>query len=124
MTKQLYVLSTLTNDNTYCEYDAPIPGAARVIKRSVTVKGKAGLPNKHLWTPRGVVTEITSAEEALLQSNKVFQKHQEGGWVTIMNMDPRDADKAAADQNEKDGSALLTEGELAKKSQAAKVKKD
>lgn len=122
MSKQLYVISTLTNDNEYCEYGPLIPGAARQPVRSVLIKGKAGLPNTHLWTPRGVVTPITSEEEALLRDNDLFKLHEEGGWVTVENMDPRDADKAAADQNERDGSSLLTKEEIEAKAPSGKVK--
>lgn len=125
MASQHYAISTLTNDVQYPVYGPFIPGAARVIERVITIKGKAGLPDKHLLTPRGVVTPVTDEEISALEQNPVFVAHRDNGWITIEKMDPRDADKAAANQAERDGSAQLTEAELqAKSAKAAKVKKD
>lgn len=123
MSTQHYAVSTLTNDVEYPVYGPLIPGAARVIERSIVIKGKAGLPNKHLLTPRGVVTPVTDEDIAALETNPVYLAHFQNGWVTIEKMDPRDADKVAADQNEKDGSAQKTAEDLAADGKAAKVKK-
>lgn len=112
MAKQLHILSTLTNDMRYCRYKKAAPGQPPQVDASVVIHGKAGLPGKNLHTPRGVSTPVTSEELELLQANRVFQKHAENGFVTILATDPRDADKAAADQNEGDGARQLTPGDM------------
>lgn len=123
MAKQLYILSTATNDNEFPVYGKAQPGRAPTVSGSVIIRGKAGLPNKHLWTPRGVVTPVTDEQLDQLRASKVFARMEAGGWFTVQHLDPRDADRAAADQAEGDGSKLLTAEELDKKGKAAKPKK-
>lgn len=122
--KQQFIVSTATNDNHFPIYGDRAPGRAPTVKGSITIKGKAGLPNKHLLTPRGVVTSVTSEELAELEKHKIYLRMRDNGWFTVVNADPRDADKIAADQAEGDGSKQLTKAELAKKSAAAKPKTD
>ena len=125
MSKQLYILSTATHDHEFPLYRKGRPGAPAVADGSVIIHGKAGLPNKHLLTPRGVSTPVTDEQIAQLEQSKVFCRMRDNGWFTVLNADPRDADKQAADQAEGDGSKQLTEAELAKKGKAAKpAKKD
>lgn len=122
MAKQLFILSTLTNDQEFRLYNKSAPGRAPTDKGAIIIKGKAGLPNKNLLTPRGVATPVTDEQVSLLEDMKVFQRLKANGWVTVLNDDPRDADERAKDQNEGDGSKQLTEKEIEKKAGAAKVK--
>lgn len=119
MSKQLFILSTATNDVSFPVLGKTGPGQAPRIESQFVVRGKAGLPNRHLWTPRGVSTPATSEQVDALRQHKVFQRMEANGWLTVVNADPRDADKIAAQQAEGDGSKLLTEGELKKRGKAA-----
>lgn len=124
MAKQLYILSTATHDHEFPQYRKARPGAPSVADGSIIVRGKAGLPNKHLWTPRGVSTPVTDEQLAVLEQSKVFCRMRDNGWFTVQQADPRDADRQAADQAEGDGSKQLTDAEIAKKAKAAKPKSD
>jgi hypothetical protein len=123
MAKQQYIVSTLTNSQEFPLYSKPAgPGQPPVAKRSIVIAGKAGLPNKHLLTPRGVVTPVTSDDLEVLEGNKIYQRLKENGWLTVIDSDPRDADKVAADQAEGDGGKQLTPADVKKNQAAAKVK--
>lgn len=122
MAKQLFILSTMTNDQEFRLYRKAAPGRAPVDDGAILVKGKAGLPNKHLWTPRGVATAVTDEQLSKLRDDKVFQRLEANGWFTVQNTDPRDADEIAKDQAEGDGAKQLTKAEIDKKAGAAKPK--
>ena len=123
MATQHYAVSTLTNDNEYAIYGPLIPGSARQVIRSIVIKGRAGIPGKNVITPRGVVTPVTDEDIAALESNPVFNAHVQNGWITIEKIDPRDGDKVAANQNERDGASQLTADDLKTDANAAKVSK-
>lgn len=101
-----FVYSTATNDITYVDYlPAAENGAKRNIKKSVLIKGGAGLPkHRTLITPYGVKTEVSDEDLAFLESNQAFQRHAKRGFMKVMkrNVDP---DKVAADMAQRDGSA-------------------
>jgi hypothetical protein len=105
-----YVVSTLTSDQAYTLFKKTddkgksIPRA----ERTVIVKGGHGVANKHLITPRGVVTSITEEQAQFLESNTNFIRHKERGFVKILKKNPSDTATAAADLKQKDGSAPLT----------------
>lgn len=119
MARQQFILSTLTNDHEFRLYRKSAPGRAPADDGRILIRGKAGLPNRHMWTPRGVSTPVTDEELSKLRDIKVFQRLEAGGWLTVANADPRDASRMAADQAEGDGSKLLTPDELEKKGKAA-----
>lgn len=74
---------------------------------SVLIKGGAGLADKNLHTPYGVVTMVTDAQLALLKTIDAFNKHVEGGYLTI-DESKTDADVKAADMARDDKSRPLT----------------
>ena len=81
MSKTYHVYSKMSADVTYNDY---VPGGdIPRVARSVTIKGGAGVANKHIITPYGVHTEITEEERDMLLENGIFQLHQNGGFVTI-----------------------------------------
>lgn len=102
---KLYVYSTLSSDMAYTNHaqgGADIP----VDLPPVFVKGGAGVANDRLITPRGVATEITDEQAEYLRANKVFQLHEQNGYVQISDKEI-DADKAAADMTGRDQSAPM-----------------
>ena len=110
MASKLYVYSTLTADQLYTNWgrgggDVPVPTS------KVFIKGGAGVANDRVITPRGVVTEITPEQAAILMENSDFQLHQKNGFVQISERET-DPEKAAADMESRDESAPLVPGDL------------
>lgn len=109
MPKTAHVFSTLANDQTYVNYTRA-PGGEMVPSREIFIKGGAGVANKRLITPLGVATEIDEALLPELESNKLFQLHKQGNFVSIRTRSA-DPDKVATDMNRRDLSAPLTEAD-------------
>ncbi|MDE2470687.1 MAG: hypothetical protein KGL35_18570 [Bradyrhizobium sp.] len=107
MGKQVYVFSTLANDQCYRQW---VPGGADVpgIGRDIVINGGAGVANDRLVTPLGVATVVSEEDAALLETNHVFKLHKKNGFIVVR---PKEADpeKVAADMNRVDKSAPLTE---------------
>lgn len=123
MAQQLHIISTLTRDHEFPIYEKSAPGRAPVIKKSIIIYGKAGLPNKHLLVRDGVATPVESGHVDMLREQKVFQRLEAAGHLTVTGADPRDADRIAKDMAKGDGSEQLTEAKLKeRKPDAAKVK--
>lgn len=121
---KLYVVSTLTATQVYAGWDSG-PNNLPKIKRQVTVKGGANLPDKHLITPQGVYTEITDEEEAFLRNHPVFKVHEKNGFVKIESR-KGEVEKSVSDMVGRDQSAPLVpqdyEGEEVKPSTGKKKK--
>lgn len=93
MSKDLYIYSTLSNDNNY-----------RVAGGKVLVAGKANVTNQNFLTPRGAVTKVTPEQLAVLEANPVFALHKANGFVTVESAKV-DPEKVAADMTGRDLSA-------------------
>lgn len=111
-----YVASTMSGGVTYAEYASPENekhAGPREIKRTVVIKGGAGIANrKHalaegVLTPDGVVTKITDDDLEFLMRNKIFLKHLKGEFVKVLKFDTNPT-KAASDMNKKDPGRPLT----------------
>jgi hypothetical protein len=117
------IYSTLSTDMLY---SALSPGAVgsniAVRERGVQIKGGANVANKYVMTPKGVRTEVTDEELALLEKDEVFKLHKKNGFITIEKDKKRNADTVAADMNPKDGSAPKTPAELEKEAAEARKK--
>ena|SRR5271163_2039709 len=109
-----YVYSTATNAGSYCEYETNKDSNVAVLKKfangkpmKVTINGGHGLANKHLFTPKGVMTKVEDYEMDFLLNNPAFKRHMERGFITYdkKNIDPA---KKSANMAQKDGSAPLT----------------
>lgn len=97
-----FVLSTMTNDVAYCFYQET--GDLPVVKKSIIVRGGAGLPSISngfgamtkteegvpMWTPDGVVTPIKDSDIQELMNHPIFKKHQAGNMVRIIDRDITD----------------------------------
>ncbi|MGJ0509054.1 MAG: hypothetical protein ACR652_18425 [Methylocystis sp.] len=108
--KSVYVYSTLSADQLYTTYvkggnDIPRP------ERTVLIKGGANVATKHLLTPRGVVTQVTAEELALLRDNKLFQLHEKNGYVKV-DTSKQEVEKAVTDMEPRDESSPLVPGDF------------
>jgi len=102
-----YVYSTATCSGSYTLYHDNSNKDLAVVKKSVTINGGHGVANKHLFTPRGVVTEVSDEDMEFLLANPKFAKHVKDGFLTYEKKFVA-PEKMAASMAEKDGSAPLT----------------
>lgn len=96
-----YVYSTASTSIAYNV------GADRII-----INGGANVSNKHLWTPKGASTRVTNDQLEALKKIPSFAKKMQAGFFSVSQFE-KDAGKVARDMTEKDGSAQLTESDLA-----------
>jgi hypothetical protein len=110
----IYVYSTLTNDQLYCQY-APKSSThnnlSPHIEHQVFIAGQANITTKHFITPLGAVTEVSAEDLAVLRNNEVFQLHEKNGFITVSEK-KEDADKVASGMTGRDESAPLTEEDI------------
>ena len=119
MSKDIYVFSTLSNDQSYVSHEAT-PAGLQVEKGAILVKGGANVANKNIITPRGVATKVTAEQLEQLRANYVFQQHEKNGFITISDK-KEDADVVAADMKGRDESAPLVDQDFKKEEQAPKT---
>lgn len=79
--------------------------------QKIDIKGGANVSNKHLWTPKGVVTKVTDAELEGLKKNKVFNKLVNTGYFKLAKI-KWDADRIAKDMEGPDRASQITKEEL------------
>lgn len=96
----LYVYCTLSNDQNYGTPDGKI-----------FIAGQANVMTKHMYTPRGRVTEVSDEQYSQLKNNHVFKLHKENGFITVETRN-EDPEKVATDMEAADKSAPLTEEQL------------
>lgn len=125
MTK--YVLSTATASTKFQGFGNTPPGGVHTVVREVLVHGGANLASIKsgfgemsqddqgvpMWTPKGVVTPVTDDDAQFLAAHPTFQIGVNAGFYAILDNDPGHDHKkvarvAAAELNERDGSAPLT----------------
>jgi hypothetical protein len=110
---KFYVYSKMSASVVYNDF---VPGGADlpVVAKSVTIKGGAGIANKNLITPLGVVTEIDDADLEMLNRNGIFKLHKENGFITVEKRNV-DVEKVVANMGEKaDPSAPLSPADFEK----------
>lgn len=111
-----YVYSTLAVDMNYTN-EPEIDEKGGIVKNdkitlgSVFIAGKANIPNKHMYTVRGVSTQVTDEQLNVLNSNPVFQKHKQNNFIVVEH-NKHDADKVADGMNGMDKSAPDTREKL------------
>ena len=109
----VYVFSTMTAGVTYVKY-GPGGGDLPVSDRSVTIAGGSNLPNKHMLTSIGVMTEISDEDWAWLKDDQIFNLHQKNGFITVRDK-PAAAEKVATDMETRDQSAPLVDADFTEK---------
>ena len=78
---EIYVYSTLSNDQRYVSYRADVNGVPQA-ESSIFIAGGANLMNKHFITPLGVATKVTAEQLAELKRNELFKLHEANGFIT------------------------------------------
>jgi hypothetical protein len=107
MSKKIYVYSTMTGPVEYAIW-ARGGGDIPTIRKSVRIEGGANVADKHLYTPRGVLTIISEEDYDILQQDGVFQIHKENGFITVEQSQASSIERAVADMESQDNSAPLT----------------
>lgn len=102
-----YVYSTLTCDNNFAIYAQNSNKDLPVVERSILIKGGHGIATKQLYTPRGIMTEISDEDMEILLKDYHFKEQVSHGFITYekRKVEP---EKAVANMTEKDGSAPKT----------------
>lgn len=113
-----YVYSTCANSGTYCDYgnltsDDKNRGHHVAIKK-VTIMGGNGVARQQkssgfggIYTPKGVVTEVSDEDMEFLLKNECFKRHVAAGHISYdkRKMEP---EKKIKDMNPRDGSAPIS----------------
>jgi len=103
---KFYVFSKMSAGVTYNDYadgGADLP----VIVRKVTIQGGAGIANKNLITPLGVMTEVDADDMEFLNRNGIFQQHKKNGFIAV-EAQKAEVEKVVADMAGDDPSAPMT----------------
>jgi len=110
-----YIFSTLTAGVDYVDW-RKTEGGLHTKHKTVSIKGGANLADKHnaMYTPKGVVTEVSNEDFEFLLNHPIFIKHIENGFI---RHEPKEVkiEKGIADLNAKDKSAPETPEALEKK---------
>lgn len=102
-----YIYTTLSNDQEYTDWTPPATLGGNFVRgRAVAIKGKANIADKHMITPRGVMTQVTDDELAFLLGHADFRLHMENGFVTY-DHDKVDPEVKIPDMVQADNSAPL-----------------
>lgn len=109
----VYVFSTMTAGVTYVRYGQG-GGDLPVSEASVTIAGGSNLPNKHMLTSIGVMTEVSDEDWTWLQEDPTFKLHKKNGYITIRDK-PAAAEKVATDMQTRDQSAPLVDADFSDK---------
>jgi hypothetical protein len=129
MTKR--VISTLAADNNYCQWVHN--AGVNTLLKSVLVKGGGGVARPvdviksslggALGTPEGVGTEVSNEDAEFLAQHKLFQEHQERGFVRIVN-GVRDPDTVAQAMETDEGSRPRNNADVEEFAKAKNLGKD
>lgn len=103
---KIFIYSTLTSSTKYTRWEKKSSDLAKR-NGSVLIQGGSNVAGKHLVTPRGVVTQVTEEQLAILESNKQFQRHVERGYIKIERHEAPTIEKAVSDMTQRDPSAPL-----------------
>lgn len=103
----VYIFSTLSTNQLYTKYLKSEANELARVDRTVLVKGGANVADKHFVTPRGVVTEVSDEDYALLKDNDLFNTHVKNGYITVEEKNVN-VDKVVSNMTSADESAPLT----------------
>lgn len=106
---EIYVYSTLSNDQRYVSYRADVNGVPQA-ESSIFIAGGANLMNKHFITPLGVATKVTAEELAELKRNELFKLHEANGFITYSEK-KEDPEQMAAVMTGRDQSAPIVDAD-------------
>jgi hypothetical protein len=127
----VYVISTMTNSVNYCFYKNV--GDLPVMRDKILVHGGANMPSLKsgfgdmnrdgeghpMWTAAGMVTPLSDERYDVLKEHWLFKKHQDSGWVKVVNKDiignHNAVKKEVATMEKTDGFAQMTPATLKQK---------
>lgn len=104
----MYVYSTVTASIAYTVGD-----------KTIVIKGGANVTDKHMWTPRGVATEVTKDELEELRKIPSFASREKDGYFSTSQFE-KNANKVAGDMAGADKSA---QADVEKLEETSKSKK-
>ena len=104
----MYVYSTVTASIAY-----------QVGDKTIVIKGGANVTDKHMWTPRGVATEVTREELDALRKIPSFASREKNGYFSTSQFE-KNANKVAGDMAGADKSAQADVEKLEETSKAKK----
>ncbi len=104
----MYVYSTVTASIAYTVGD-----------KTIVIKGGANVTDKHMWTPRGVATEVTKDELEELRKIPSFSSREKDGYFSTSQFE-KNANKVAGDMAGADKSAQADVEKLEETSKAKK----
>lgn len=104
----MYVYSTVTASIEYTIGD-----------KTIVIKGGANVTNKHMWTPKGVATQVTKEELEELRKIPSFSSREKEGYFSTSQFE-KDANKVAGDMAGADKSAQADVEKLEETSKAKK----
>ena len=104
----MYVYSTVTASISYTVGD-----------KTIVIKGGANVTDKHMWTPRGVATEVTKDELEELRKIPSFASREKDGYFSTSQFE-KNANKVAGDMAGADKSAQADVEKLEETSKAKK----
>lgn len=106
----VHVYSTLANSQKFVRYrdnrdqvnDLP------VAEVEVLIKGGAGMASKHLITPMGVHTQITSEQYEAIKDLEHFRNFVDRGFITVEARKASEIEAIVGDMNAKDPGGPIT----------------
>lgn len=103
-----YVYSTLAASQEYATYkEKKYDNDLHEIEKKILIHGGTNVADKQFVTPKGVVTEVSDVEFAILEKNPVFNMHKENGFITVESKEYK-PEKIANDMNLNDPSSPKT----------------
>lgn len=98
-----FIYSTLTANNIFRVFGESVNGLPNV-KKTILIKGGAGVANSHIITPRGVVTEVEDEDLKLLEEHAQFKRMVERGFL-LVERKQADVEVVVKNMKKKDKSA-------------------
>lgn len=109
----VYIYSTLTSPQRYVDWAIKGKGAPNAVIKDVVINGNANVVNKkHLITPKGAVTMVSSNQLEFLKKIDAFNKHVKAGYIKVETKS-ENPDVVAKDMSPKDISAPKTPDDYA-----------
>lgn len=102
----MYVYSTVTASIAY-----------KIGDKTIVIKGGANVTDKHMWTPRGVATQVTKEELEELRKIPSFSSREEEGYFSTSQFE-KDPNKVADSMAGADKSAQADVEKLEESSKA------
>lgn len=102
-----FVYSTASCSTVYNVFHEDNAKDIARVKHKILIKGGANVANKHIVTPKGVVTEVSEDDLNILKKDFHFLAAMKAGFLTFEETKVS-ANKVAKDMEAKDGSAPKT----------------